>query len=53
MRGHIQVKFRGGRFELLRGGSKHNSLSQTPDLAKLNPSCHTNYSNVFTKLVSI
>ena len=26
-------------------GGIHNSLSQSIDLAKLNPNCHTNYSN--------
>ena len=28
-----------------RGQHKHNSLSQSPDLAKLNPNCHMKYSN--------
>ena len=43
--GHVTGSFTGGNRRLQRGGSKHNSLSRSIDLAKLNPKCHTNYSN--------
>ena len=41
------------RSSLERGGSKfqrdgkHDILSQSPDLAKLSPKCHMNYSIIF------
>ena len=29
---------------------KHDSLSQSPDLAKLNPNCHMKYLIIFTEI---
>ena len=31
-------------------GGKHDSLSRGPDLAKLNPNFHLNYSIIFTEI---
>ena len=35
----------GGSPELQKDNAKHNSQSQSLDLAKLNPNCHMNFSN--------
>ena len=55
MTGHVTGQFRGGSLKLERDGGTHNSLSRrSPDLAKLNPDSHMNYSIIFTeKIVSI
>ena len=37
--------FMGSSHKDSMGGGIHNSLSQSIDLAKLNPNCHMNYSN--------
>ena len=33
-----------------KGAGKHDVLSRSPDLAKLNPKCHMNYSIIFTEI---
>ena len=50
MHGHVTDSFAGGSREDFKGGDKHNSLSQSIDLAKLNPNCHVNYSIIFTEI---
>ena len=32
------------------GGGKHDSLSWSPDIAKINTTCHMNYSIIFTEI---
>ena len=50
MRGHVTGSFAGGSRDRYQGGGIHNSLSQSIDLAKLNPNCHMNYSIIFTEI---
>ena len=47
MRGHMTGIF-AGEPRKIPGGGIYNSLSPSIDLAKLNPSCHMNYSIIFT-----
>ena len=39
-----------GQLQTSKGDFKHNVLSWSPNLAKLNPTCHTNYSIIFTEI---
>ena len=50
MRGHVTGHVPRGPHRLQRDGGKHNSLSQSLDLAKLNPNFHMNYSIILTEI---
>ena len=52
MHGHETGSFAGVVTKTSKGGDKHNSLSRSIDidLAKLNPNCHMNYSNIVTEI---
>ena len=40
---HMTDRVRRGQMLTSKGGYKQDSLSRSPDLAKLNPKCHRNY----------
>ena len=50
MRGHVTGQVQRGLIRALKGGGKHDSLSPSSDIAKLNPNCHMNNSIIFTEI---
>ena len=50
MRGHVTGRVWRGWLQTSKGAGKHDVLSWSANLAKLNPKCHMNYSIIFTEI---